>query len=282
MTTTTPFTYLIGWSRHNLWYYGVRFSRTANPSDLWTTYFTSSKKVRAARLIFGEPDIRQVRRVFSDKKMALIWEHTVLRRMGVKHNTNWLNDSVGLGDKQHIGPWTDDMKSKISATKRRLLANGTIIPKKHTEEHKQKLRENNPGGKATAKPICQVDSTTGVVTLWKSARAAGVALGVKQWRNISTAVRNPHQTVGGFYWRWPDDSNIVDGVLVGVEELNSVRCDNAMRAGKQVQQLDTEGNLLTAWKNMSEASRGTGIKTSNISSAVKSGKKAGGYYWKLK
>lgn len=196
-----------------------------------------------------------------------------------------LNDDKCLnliqGGVGYAHEYNETFRDRISNTRNHRLQNGIIIPKKHTEEHKQKLREDNPGGKATAKPVCQVDSNTGVVTLWGSARAAGIALGVKQWRNISTAVRNPHQTVGGFYWRWPDDSNIVDGVLVGVEELNSVRCDNAMRAGKQVQQIDTEGNLLIAWKNMSEASRGTGVKTANISAAVKSGKKAGGYYWKL-
>lgn len=46
MTIYIPYTYLIGWSKLNWWYYGAEFAKIkkiANPSNLWTTYFTSSK-----------------------------------------------------------------------------------------------------------------------------------------------------------------------------------------------------------------------------------------------
>lgn len=58
-----PFTYLIGWSKHNLWYYGCRFAKGCKPDDLWTKYFTSSigkddiKGVREYRQELGEPDV---------------------------------------------------------------------------------------------------------------------------------------------------------------------------------------------------------------------------------
>jgi len=38
-----PYTYLIGWSNLNTWYYGRRTSKNCHPSDLWQKYFTSSK-----------------------------------------------------------------------------------------------------------------------------------------------------------------------------------------------------------------------------------------------
>ena len=37
----TPYTYLIGWSNLNKFYYGVRYGKGCHPSDLWVKYFGS-------------------------------------------------------------------------------------------------------------------------------------------------------------------------------------------------------------------------------------------------
>jgi hypothetical protein len=42
----TPYTYLIGWSHLNKWYYGRRTAKGCHPSELWVKYFTSSKSVK--------------------------------------------------------------------------------------------------------------------------------------------------------------------------------------------------------------------------------------------
>lgn len=97
MSIYKPYTYLIGWSKLNTWYYGVRFSSTANPFDLWVTYFTSSKHVKEFRLINGEPDIIQIRKTFNDKHSALLWEHRVLCRLKVHKLKKFLNVSRGFG-----------------------------------------------------------------------------------------------------------------------------------------------------------------------------------------
>jgi len=54
---STPYTYLIGWTAHNKFYYGARWSNDCDPSDLWQTYFTSSRHVKRFRDEHGEPDI---------------------------------------------------------------------------------------------------------------------------------------------------------------------------------------------------------------------------------
>lgn len=69
-----PYTYLIGWSEHNLWYYGVRFAKGCNPADLWVRYFTSSKLVAKCRCKYGEPDMVTVRRTFKCRTSAIDWE----------------------------------------------------------------------------------------------------------------------------------------------------------------------------------------------------------------
>ena len=38
-TTFKPYTYLIGWSTLNKYYYGVQFNKKANPDDLWSKNF---------------------------------------------------------------------------------------------------------------------------------------------------------------------------------------------------------------------------------------------------
>lgn len=98
-----PYTYLIGWSKYKVWYYGSRFANyantdrgTANPNELWITYFTSSKHVKEFRQEHGEPDIIQIRKRFKNKELVRVWEHKVLRRMDVMHRSDFLNKSNAI------------------------------------------------------------------------------------------------------------------------------------------------------------------------------------------
>ena len=108
MNIYQPYTYLIGWSNLNKWYYGVRFADyskndLANPSELWTTYFTSSKHVQSFRLEHGEPDVVQIRKIFHDKQSAREWEHKVLRRMHVTEREDFLNKSDAISIPSQLG-----------------------------------------------------------------------------------------------------------------------------------------------------------------------------------
>lgn len=93
-----PYTYLIGWSNLNIWYYGCRWSKNCSPDDLWKTYFTSSKHVKEFIKFNGEPDVIQIRKIFSSKEECRLWEHKVLRRMNVIYKSEWLNktDSISI------------------------------------------------------------------------------------------------------------------------------------------------------------------------------------------
>ena len=85
------YTYLIGWSKLNKFYYGVRFAKNSIPEDLWITYKTSSKHVQAFVAEHGNPDIIQVRKTFHNIDKARLWEHKVLRRLGVIKDERFLN-----------------------------------------------------------------------------------------------------------------------------------------------------------------------------------------------
>lgn len=86
-----PYTYLIGWSQFNKWYYGVRYAKECSPDDLWIKYKTSSNYVKAFVEEHGDPDVIQVRKTFKDVSSARKWEEQVLIRMRVIREEKWLN-----------------------------------------------------------------------------------------------------------------------------------------------------------------------------------------------
>ena len=140
MTEYVPYTYLIGWSSLDLWYYGVQYSKRANPNNLWSTYFTSSKYVRDARLEYGEPDVVQVRKIFLDRNSARLWEHQVLKRLNVRKNKKWLNKSDNLhhySDSPRI-PWN---KGKPMSDEQKCKLSELNMGKTLSVEHRRKMSE---------------------------------------------------------------------------------------------------------------------------------------------
>ena len=79
-------------------YYGVRYARDCNPKDLWVTYFTSSRYVTEYVNNFGDPDIIEIRRVFTDNdriQKAIDWEKKVLVRMKAHIRNDYINKHAG-------------------------------------------------------------------------------------------------------------------------------------------------------------------------------------------
>lgn len=138
MEDRIPYTYLIGWSNLNKWYYGVRYRKGCNPSELWEKYFTSSQVVKKFRKLHGDPDIILVRRTFNDIDSARLWEQKVLRRLKVVENNKWLNQTDSISIK------LNDLTIKSIASKLSEKYKGSGNPfygKQHTTEVKEKLRE---------------------------------------------------------------------------------------------------------------------------------------------
>lgn len=90
--TRNCYTYLIGWSNLNIFYYGRQTRIGCDPTNIWKSYFTSSKHVENFRIVNGEPDIIQIRQVFgSDFFKCCEWETKVLRRLNVAKDKRFLN-----------------------------------------------------------------------------------------------------------------------------------------------------------------------------------------------
>jgi hypothetical protein len=120
------YTYLIGWSIQNKFYYGCQFGKKADPGNLWETYFTSSRHVKAFRTEHGEPDIIEVRKIFGkDDASCRLWEERVLTKLMNRRDGLWLNRRATSG-KWFTRP-----------------GHGSGIPK--SEEHKAKIRASHIG-----------------------------------------------------------------------------------------------------------------------------------------
>lgn len=139
-----PYTYLIGWSHLDKWYYGVRYRKGCCPSDLWNPYKTSSKHVHEFIREHGEPDIIQVRKTFLDKNKAHMYEQKVLTKLNVLNNDRWLNRAIGG---THNNPGNNKPRTeKQRESARRALSitmkkrnQGTFAGKKHAQETLIKL-----------------------------------------------------------------------------------------------------------------------------------------------
>jgi len=95
-----------------------------------------------------------------------------------------------------------DSKRVISEKRRR-----RTTPFRHSMQHRDKLRQFNPGGDKTSKPIVQMNSNGDTVEHWKSIRHAGKTLGIR-FGNISNAIKNhPNWKVGGYLWRYETDTS---------------------------------------------------------------------------
>ncbi len=86
-----PYTYLIGWSSHQKYYYGVRYAQGCSSEDLWKTYFTSSRHVTEYRVKYGEPDIIKIRKIFKTKEQAVAWETKFLHKVRAHVNPIFIN-----------------------------------------------------------------------------------------------------------------------------------------------------------------------------------------------
>lgn len=159
------YTYLIGWSKHDKFYYGARWAKGCSPDDLWNTYFTSSKHVKAFRKKHGEPDIIQVRKVFDDVDKCKLHERKALEKLDVLNNDKWLNKNIN-GMFLPTGPMSEEHKrKKVESFKRTMQGRGTRTGTKHTPESIEKMRKAHTGKTFTEEHISNMrkrpqDTTT--------------------------------------------------------------------------------------------------------------------------
>jgi len=136
-----PFCYYIAWLEEpSVWYYGARFAKDCSPEDLWTTYFTSSQRVKEYREKYGEPDIVRVHRLFDTVEEAAEFEREQLQ--SIKDSGFWdrvLNQSIG--GVYHVSEHSEDTINKMVASQAVSQASEKTRKKKSETWHKKPLAE---------------------------------------------------------------------------------------------------------------------------------------------
>ena len=143
---STPFSYYLYHIPTQKHYYGIRYAKNCDPSELWTTYFSSSAVVKNMIREYGaESFLFQVRKTFNTGKDAIIWEHKVLRRLDAASRPEWINRHNGgkkfKGPKHHSDVTKEILRKKITGIKR----NEQTIEKhrKNSKLREQQKREQN-------------------------------------------------------------------------------------------------------------------------------------------
>jgi hypothetical protein len=134
-----PFTYIIGWSKHQKFYYGARWAKDCSPEDLWTTYFTSSKHVKSFREMHGEPDIVEVRKVFDTVTKCRLHENKCLRRLKVLTKDTWLNKNIN-GAFLPLTQTDEHKRNRVASFKKTMNGRPTFTKGKHSKESIAKMR----------------------------------------------------------------------------------------------------------------------------------------------
>lgn len=134
------YTYLIGWSKLNVWYYGRKTAKGCSPDQFWKTYFTSSKYVKTFREENGEPDVIEIRKTFSDNhKRCCEWEQRVLAYLNVVENIKFLNRAISDGKFDFTNrQFSSESKEKLSKSGRNRIV---------SEETKEKMSKWQKGSK---------------------------------------------------------------------------------------------------------------------------------------
>jgi hypothetical protein len=91
------------WKETGKRYYGVRFAKDCDPTDLWNPYKTSSKFVREEVDNCGDPDIIQIHKTFETQEEAREYETTILSWLNVTEENIWLNATDNIAIKSMPG-----------------------------------------------------------------------------------------------------------------------------------------------------------------------------------
>ena len=144
ITTYTPFTYCITFLPTGKRYYGSRYANNksivAHPSQLWTTYFTSSETIKTLIEEHGKESFAfEVRKTFKTRTEALTWENKFLTRIQAAQSPEWLNGNNGSSTFHS----TPESIQKQKDTKKR---NGTAHNMKNPETVQKAMETRKRNG----------------------------------------------------------------------------------------------------------------------------------------
>lgn len=199
---------------------------------------------------------------------------------GGEGTSGTIRDRSGSNNGMYGKHHKEETVKTISEKRRKRLKDGFTF--NHSEEWRAELRENNPGGKATAIPVYQIDGKTGqIIKEWPSANNAAKNLNILGVRkaNISQCCRKyKHWRHKGFFWRRTDNPDIENGKLKNIEELlEHLEKPHSYRI---IDQFDLENNIVKKWTSVKEISKELNLSYGMLQYSIKKEKIFKGFYWR--
>jgi len=203
------------------------------------------------------------------------FEYSITQQLRDKFSKQRIGQLNAMFGKHH----SEETRKRISQIINEKLKSGEIIPTKHTEEHKQKLRTDNKGGKATARPIHQICPKTGEIIQTHNSSQSAAKLFNGSKGNINSCTKTyKNRLCYGFYWRFVDDAE--ESYPLDVFILNEKR-DNKYRSSKKVIQLDKNKQFIKEWESASAVCRYLNKNVGNLNFYITRNKMYCDYYWKF-
>ena len=161
-----PFTYLIENESGSL-YIGSRYGANCHPSQLLTTYFTSSKYVRP--LVVANPTSWKIVRLVTCSTTEEAVQRECEWQLEFRHDERLLNKRTNNGKFINHGVMSDSTRNKISATRiernirpseeTRTKLSLAGMARVWTEESRMKLRESKRGRTPSLETRLKISTT---------------------------------------------------------------------------------------------------------------------------
>lgn len=101
---TVPYTYKLIFKPTGQYYYGVRYAKGCQPSDLWNKYFTSSKHIHKLIKEYGLNSFTiKVTKTFTNRTDAINHEHDILVRVNAGKNGKFINKTISMALQSNEG-----------------------------------------------------------------------------------------------------------------------------------------------------------------------------------
>jgi len=143
---TIPYTYKLIFKPTNQYYYGVRWAKGCHPTDLFVSYFTSSKHINKLIKEYGvDSFIIKVTKTFNNKTDAVNHEKAVLTRVNAAVNGKFINKANNMPNYSRKGLITihNDLGMETYHDEKLPIPSGWV--RGFTDKHRQNFSKVRKG-----------------------------------------------------------------------------------------------------------------------------------------
>lgn len=173
-------------------------------------------------------------------------------------------------------------RNKISKTRKKRIKSGRIKIYKHSENHKEKMKNiyTNLGALKTCKSVYKICYKTGIILdKYISSKEAA------RQNNITYNLKPEDESLkitGGWYWRYTTSTEIINGKLKNLENLHkkSMKFYSPIRNKRQIIKYSIQNKILKKYDTITNATKDSNLTYANLYKHLKENLIHEEHYWK--